>query len=217
MNGVKLAPVFGILLMVVLVCCNQIPREQHLTFPVTDEAYFTTNAHNYHDENLKIKHGLKRPIRAAANNQYVGGGTKDNREVIFHLNRNAKIADRNQLNRDVKADLDAIMGSIIATEIFSKNAGTLTFSPRGGFRLDMQGMVKVPGTGNQFHHNLQVQSNIVGSTTYAAVLVPQNAKGLLSDSVVRRAFYDSSNSYSAVRLEIGNKVVQPAIHGRRPA
>ena len=219
MIGVKLATAFGILLMIVLVCCKQIPKEQHLTYPVTEEAYFTANAHKYHDENLKKRHGRKRLIRAAANNEYVGGGTKDNRQVIFYLNGNAQIADRNQLNRDVKTDLDSLFGKIKADQIFSKNAGTLDYSPRRGFRLDMQGMVKVQATGNQPYHNLQVQSNVprAGSTTYATVLVPQNANGLLSNPVVRRAFYDSSNSNSAVRLGIGNKIVQPVIHGRRPA
>ena len=209
MTGVKLAKAFGVLLMVVIVCSKQIPEEQHSTYPATDEAHFTNNAHEYHDEDLKVNVG-ERLIRAAApplDIDYQGGATIDNRQVLFHLNAAAQIVNRNdaKITREKRNDLDQFMGMIKANEIFTRNARTLRNSPAKHFRLDMQGMVKI---GGQDYHNLQVQMNgkRSGSSTYANVLVPQNANGFLADRVIRRAFYDSSNGPGAVRLEIGNKV-----------
>jgi hypothetical protein len=212
MTGVKLAKAFGVLLMVVIVCSKQIPEEQHSTYPATDEAHFTS--HEYHDEH--VLNAGERLIRAAARPlEYPAGTTNNNKQVTFHMNYDAQIADRNQLRRDERTDLDRFMGSITANQVFTQNAGTLGNSPARNFRLDMQGMVRIRG---QDYHNLQVQRNgvtrskKVPTTTYANVLVPRNANGLLTNKVVRRAFYDSSNGSAAVRLEIGNRVVQP----RRP-
>ncbi|CAB4000666.1 Hypothetical predicted protein [Paramuricea clavata] len=208
MTGVKLAKAFGFLLMVVIACSKQIPEEQHSTYPVTNEVHFTTNPHEYHDEDLEVNVG-KRVV--GVNNQpnpYKGGGTTDNRQVWFHLNPDAQIADRNQLSQGQRIDLHNFIGSIKIDKIFAENAGQLDSSSKKYFRLDMQGMVK---KNNQYHHNLQVQLNgvkrskKVPSTTYAIVLVPQNANGLLTDRVVRRAFQDSSNRDAAVTLEIRNK------------
>ncbi|CAB4023864.1 Hypothetical predicted protein [Paramuricea clavata] len=192
----------------VIVCSKQIPEEQHSTYPATDEAHFTS--HEYHDQDLKVNVG-ERLIRAAAQPvDYQGGATIDNRQVLFHLNTDAQIANRNDLKkitREKRNDLDQFMGMIKANEIFTRNAGTLRNSPAKHFRLDMQGMVKRNG---RDYHNMQVQMNgkRSGSSTYANVLVPKDANGFLADRVIRRAFYDSSNGNAAVTLEIGNKVVQ---------
>jgi hypothetical protein len=148
--------------------------------------------------------------------EYPGGATIDNRQVMFTSIPNQDIADVNQLTYDEKGQLNVVIASINADAIFTTNAGTIWNSnkkgkgAKEGFRVDMQGMIddKFYGT----LHNLQAQKNgkrIPGtSSTYATVLVPQAANGLLPDSVVRNAFYESMKKRAVIRLRIGNKVVQ---------
>ncbi|CAB4000668.1 iron-sulfur NUBPL-like [Paramuricea clavata] len=205
MTGVKLAIAFGFLLMVVIVCSKHTPSEQHSTYPATDEAQFTS--HEYHDEDLNVGERLIRAVTAAdLPLHYPGGTTNDNKKVMFHLNPKAKIADRNLLPKNPRRnELDDFTMSISAQQIFVQNAGKLSDSPNKLFRLDMQGMVE---NEHGQHHNLQVQMNRVKrskkvvSTTYANVLVPQNADGFLTDQVVREAFSDSSKRRAAVTLEV---------------
>jgi hypothetical protein len=121
MTGVKLAKAFGVLLMVVIVCSKQIPEEQHSTYPATDEAAHFTS-HEHHD----VLNAGERLIRAAARPlEYPAGTTNNNKQVTFHMNYDAQIADRNQLRRDEKTDLDRFMGSISAKLVLSHNFGVL--------------------------------------------------------------------------------------------
>jgi hypothetical protein len=229
MTGVKLAKAFGVLLMVVIVCSKQIPEEQHSTYPATDEAHFTNNAYEYHDEDLKVNVG-KRMI----DHKVYEGGTKDVGgvvwEVLFHLNPKANIARRENLQNRKKEDLDEFMDSLTVDNVFSrisknKKSG-LAISPNRHFRLDMQGKVKCCQLGGQDCYNLQVQLNNdkkkkaqrkkgkkgkkLLSTTYAIVLVPLSIDAFtyLTDEVVRKAFFESSTRPAAVTLEIKKKVVQ---------
>ncbi|CAB4033313.1 Hypothetical predicted protein [Paramuricea clavata] len=136
MTGDKLAKAFGFLLMVVVVCSKQIPEEQHSTYPATDEAHFTS--HEYHDED--VFNVGERSIRAAARPlEYPGGTTNNNKQVTFHMNYDAQIANRNQLPRDVRTDLDRFMGSITANQFLLRMRGHWPIHLRGISALTCKG------------------------------------------------------------------------------
>ena len=211
MTGVQLAKVFVVLFMVLVRCAEQAPegRQNIPTDPAADGVHFTTNAHEFED--LKESYRGKR-MEAA---EYPGGATIDNRQVMFTSIPSKGIADVNQLTKTGKNQLSDVIALITADAIFTTKAGTI-LNPYGGtwakegFRVDMQGMIndKVYG----YLHNLQAQKNGKRgkgtSSTYATVLVPQTADGLLKDDVVRKAFYDSMKGGAVIRLRIENKVVQ---------
>ncbi|CAB4019332.1 Hypothetical predicted protein [Paramuricea clavata] len=230
MTGVKLAKAFGFLLMVVIVCSKQIPEEQHSTYPATDEAHFTTSAHENHDEDLKVNVGKRMLDREVYE---VGTKVVDGVEwqVWFHMNPKANIARlanlKNKKKRGKKKDLAEFIDSLNVKKVFSGicDKKTLVTSRKKHFRLDMQKVVKcIQLENNPSCYNLQVQLNGKRkkgkSTTYANVLIPvligkDHVSKYLTDEVLREAFYKSSKlPTAAVTLEI-KKLVQEKKKSRK--